>query len=305
MRKLISAFTAVIAAIAILYSNALTAPADVINAQNYFDYSDGSRYYVYTEYSENENCYMFRYDGGGIVTKWEFVGLQEGVDYDVYAMGEAHISIRYIAEKKEFTDLKLTVNFDRWQTSLYVQDITVYVNGFRNYGDFKSGIDGAENSHIFTYTGKGSVKGWELPNLTEGVNYEVLRKDEKSFTVRLINGQNEIPYLNAFVDFGNENREPDKIIDVKNDNIVPAGIIVESSAAMNATDATASTDIVTPIDALSLTAPDVSPDATENLMQNMVIICIAVAVCSASLSGVTVFAMMKKKKKRKTALKKG
>ena len=47
MRKLISAFTAVIAAITILYSNVLTAPAGVINAQNYFDYSDGSRYYVY------------------------------------------------------------------------------------------------------------------------------------------------------------------------------------------------------------------------------------------------------------------
>lgn len=294
MRKFISAFTAVIAAIAVLYSNALTAPASVNNAQNYFDYSDGSRYYVYTEYSENENCYTFRYDGGGIVTKWEFVGLQEDFDYEVYAMGEAHISIRYIAEKKEFTDLKLTVNFDRWQTKLYVQDITVYVNGFRSYGDFEFGIDGVENSHIFTYTGKGDVQEWELPNLTEGVNYEVLKKDEKSLTIRLINGQKEIPYLNAFVDFGNESREPEKITDAKNDNIIPVSIIVESSATMNSTEGKASTDIVTPIEALSLTEPDALPNTTENL--NMPIICIVVAVCSALLSGVLVFAIMTKKK---------
>ena len=151
MKKITSVFVAVVASLFVFCSSVLPAFAySKENIQKYFDYTDGGKYYVYLDYNDEVNCYQYRYDGGGVVTKWEFVGLEEGVDYEVYAMGEAHIAIRYIADKKEFSDLNLTVNFDRWQTKLYVQDITTYVNGLRNYGDFSMGA-GAEDIHIFTY----------------------------------------------------------------------------------------------------------------------------------------------------------
>lgn len=276
MKKFISAFTAVIAVIAILYSNVLPAMANVNNAQNYFDYTDGSKYYVYTEYSEDENCYVYRYDGGGIVTNWEFVGLKEGVDYDVYAMGEAHIAIRYIAEKKEFSDLNLTVNFDRWQTALYVQDITVYINGLRNYGDIDIDYDKTLDIHTYTYMGKGTLVGWEFPNLTEGVNYKVVGKGENSLTIRLINGQNEIPYLNVFVDYSKQSDAAAKELgNSSGEDVVPVSIKAVTQAVSN---------------------EEATVAPAENGAQNMVIICIAVGVCSAAVSGIIVFAVMKKKK---------
>ena len=297
MKKFTSIFTAVIAVIAILCSSILPALASVKDyTQDYLNYTDGSKYYVSTEYDEEQNCYVYRYDGGGIVTKWEFVGLIEGVDYDVYAMGEAHIAIRYIAEKKEFSDINLTVNFDRWQTALYVQDITVYVNGLRNFGDIHSELGEEADSHKFTYSGKGTVVDWEFPNLIEGVNYEVLKKEGNSITLRLINGQNEIPYLNAFVDFVQADE-----MDFNSDDKAPVNIKVESSVSTDSTEVTEKLPSTSDSDkeAEDLSAPtdtNVISDNTESGVQNTIIICIAVGVCSAAVAGIIVFAVMKKRK---------
>lgn len=327
MKKFISAFTAVVAVIVLLYSSVLPAFASVKDyTQNYLDYTDGSKYYVHTEYSKDENCYVYRYDGGGIVTNWEFVGLKEGVDYDVYAMGEAHIAIRFIAEKKDFSALNLTVDFSRWQTALYVQDVTPYVNGLRYYGeayDVYNEYSEAADSLKYTYSGKGSVVDWELPNLTEGVNYEVLKKEGNSITIKLINGQKEIPYLNAFVDFG----KADKETNFNFDGIVPVNIKVKSAAstdsaketekspgtadsdkeANNAQNTSAPADKTEKLPSTAdsekeieaLPAPSEKNDIADNAEsspQNTAIICIAVAVCSAAAAGVIVFAVVKKKK---------
>lgn len=324
MKKFTSIFTAVIMVLAVIGLSVLPAFASVKDyTQNYLDYTDGSKYYVRTEYSKDENCYVYRYDGGGIVTNWEFVGLKEGVDYEVYAMGEAHIAIRYIAEKKDFSDINLTVNFDRWQTALYVQDITVYVNGLRNFGEIHNEFGEVADSLKYTYSGKGSVVDWELPNLTEGVHYEVLKKEGNSITLKLINGQNEIPYLNVFVDFG----KSDKGTDFGLEDTVPVNIKVESPAssapvketekspgtadgdkeADNAQNTSAPADKTENLPSTDDSEKEIeaSPapsekndiaDNAESSPQNTVIICVAVGVCSAAAAGVIVVAAMKKKK---------
>lgn len=282
MKKITSIFTAVVILMVVLCSNILPAFACVnANAKNYSAYTDGSKYYVYTECDEDLNCYVYRYDGGGIVTNWEFVGLKEGVDYDVYAMGEAHIAIKYIGEQKQFEAINITVDFDRWQTALYVQDITAYVNGLRSYGGFKFDLDGATEGHIFTYTGEGTVVGWELPNLKEGVNYEVLAKDEKSFTVKLINGQNEIPYLNVFVDFGRSADETDFGID----NTVPVNIKVEAS--------------ISSVEVGELSSPtdeEISSDNAENSMPDIALFCAIAGVCVIAAVGIIIIVVKNKKK---------
>lgn len=53
-----------------------------------------------------------------------------------------------------------------------------------------------------TYNGDGKLTGWEFPLLEEGKDYEIISQKENSITIKLINKNQELPYINALVDFG-------------------------------------------------------------------------------------------------------
>lgn len=51
-----------------------------------------------------------------------------------------------------------------------------------------------------TYNGNGKLTGWEFPLLEKGKDYEIIFQKGNSITIKLINENHELPYINALVD---------------------------------------------------------------------------------------------------------
>lgn len=58
------------------------------------------------------------------------------------------------------------------------------------------------NACRIEYQGEGRLTGWEFPTLTEGKDYEIITQYDNTIIVKSANG---LPYINALVDFSDEN----------------------------------------------------------------------------------------------------
>lgn len=83
----------------------------------------------------------------------------------------------------------------------YMQDLATYVNDVSNTDDITVSYDQAADAHTFTYVGSGTLTGWTFPWASEGEDYEIVSESGNSITLRFINAEHGIPYLNAVVDF--------------------------------------------------------------------------------------------------------
>lgn len=279
MKKFTAIFTAVIAVIAILCSNILPAFAseqwpERTDFKEPLFYVNGVKSDdVIEDYEISPESQHYMYSGGGTVTGWEFPTLTEGVDYEILSQGTDDIEFKLLNGKAIVPYINVLVDFEHWPIRSNVQDTKAYTNGsFTGHViiTFTPDLEGFR----LEYTAEGSVTGWEFPSMTEGKNYEIIDQKDNYIDIKLINGQDEIPDVNVLVDYSNPKKNDDKAID-QEENSIHAG----STNGLNKADN---------INTVS--------ENTENGIQNMVIICIAVAGCSAAVSGVIVFAVMKKKK---------
>lgn len=93
-----------------------------------------------------------------------------------------------------------------WEDRRNIQDSEGYVNGTVG-GNIYTEYDSATEGLKITYSGEGTLTGWEFPLLVEGQDYDVLSEDidNNAIIIKLLDGgRGEIPYINALVDFGNE-----------------------------------------------------------------------------------------------------
>lgn len=93
-----------------------------------------------------------------------------------------------------------------WEDRRNIQDSAGYVNGTVG-GNIYTEYDSATEGLKITYSGEGTLTGWEFPLLAEGKDYDVLSEDidNNVIIIKLLDGgRGEIPYINALVDFGNE-----------------------------------------------------------------------------------------------------
>ncbi len=82
--------------------------------------------------------------------------------------------------------------------------ITVEVNG-NTSKDVTYKADPDDPAIItFTYTGTGTLEGWEFNGMVEGVDYQVVSEDGNSITFELINDYNGDIDANALVDKDSE-----------------------------------------------------------------------------------------------------
>ena len=155
------------------------------------------------EYDSSSDSFTFSYNGGGTVTGWELPNLKEGVNYEVIDNSNTSFTVKLINGQIRIPYVNVLVDFSSWPVKTEVHDLTVYVDGSRSksfYGEFHRDYDDKTNCHTFTYEGDYNGIAWEFPNLTEGVNYEVVESNSfESITIRLINGQKEIPYVNIWI----------------------------------------------------------------------------------------------------------
>lgn len=93
-----------------------------------------------------------------------------------------------------------------WEDRRNIQGSEGYVNGTVG-GNISTEYDSAAEGLKITYSGEGTLTGWEFPLLAEGQDYDVLSEDidNNVIIIKLLDGgRGEIPYINALVDFGNE-----------------------------------------------------------------------------------------------------
>lgn len=93
-----------------------------------------------------------------------------------------------------------------WEDRRNIQGSEGYVNGTVG-GNIYTEYDSAAEGLKITYSGEGTLTGWEFPLLAEGQDYDVLSEDidNNVIIIKLLDGgRGEIPYINALVDFGNE-----------------------------------------------------------------------------------------------------
>lgn len=89
-----------------------------------------------------------------------------------------------------------------WEPKPDCQDITPCVNDVEFGGEIDSSYNPSTEEHLFTYEGEGVVTGWEFPTSKENTDYEIISQKGNSITIKLINENHELPYINALVDFG-------------------------------------------------------------------------------------------------------
>lgn len=88
-----------------------------------------------------------------------------------------------------------------WEPRPNCQDSLSYVNDEINYSDIESEYDNENDAIIFRYAGKGNINSWEFPLSQEGKDYEIVSQNDNNITIKLINENHELPYINALVDF--------------------------------------------------------------------------------------------------------
>lgn len=91
-----------------------------------------------------------------------------------------------------------------WEPKPNCQDITPCVNDVEFGGIIDSSYDPSTTEHLFTYKGEGIVTDWEFPLSQEGKDYKIISQTSNSITIKLINENHVLPYINALVDFGKE-----------------------------------------------------------------------------------------------------
>ena len=227
MKKFISLFTEILMVLAILCSNALPALADekwpvIEDPKEVLTYINGVKSDdVIEDYEISPDSCHYRYWGGGTVTGWEFPTLTEGVDYEILSRGTDDIEFKLLNGKDIVPYINVLVDFEHWPIRTNVHDITAYTNTTRP-GHVTVTYTPASEGFRLEYTAEGSVTGWEFPNMTEGNNYEVIAQKDNYIDIKLINGQDEIPYVNVLVDYSNPKGNDDSALS-KDENSISAG----------------------------------------------------------------------------------
>ncbi len=67
----------------------------------------------------------------------------------------------------------------------------------------------------FTYTGDGTVIGWEFENMVEGRDYEILSETDNSITIRVFDTYSGNVVANAIVEY-DEEEEDEEVVTKKN-----------------------------------------------------------------------------------------
>ncbi|MCH5317425.1 MAG: hypothetical protein J1E05_05560 [Eubacterium sp.] len=282
MKKFVSLFTEIIMVLVILCSSSLPALADekwpvIEDPKEVLTYINGVKSNdVIEDYEISPDSHHYRYWGGGTVTGWEFPTLTEGVDYEILSRGTDDIEFKLLNGKDIVPYINVLVDFEHWPIRTNVQDITAYTNTTRP-GHVTVTYTPASEGFRLEYTAEGSVTGWEFPNMTEGKNYEVIAQKDNYIDIKLINGQDEIPYVNVLVDYSNPKGNDNDKDQAANEN--------ENSITADATNGEVKTDNINSV-----------IENTENDMDSTALIYVAAGVCA--VAAVVVISIVVKKHKK-------
>ena len=87
-----------------------------------------------------------------------------------------------------------------WEPRPDAQSALSYVNGEIG-GNIYVEADPQTGGCKITYDDNGRLIGWEFPLLEEGKDYKIISQSDNSITIKLMNENHELPYINALVEF--------------------------------------------------------------------------------------------------------
>lgn len=87
-----------------------------------------------------------------------------------------------------------------WEPRPDAQSALSYVNGEIG-GNIYVEADLQTGGCKITYDDNGRLIGWEFPLLEEGKDYKIISQSDNSITIKLMNENHELPYINALVEF--------------------------------------------------------------------------------------------------------
>ena len=86
----------------------------------------------------------------------------------------------------------------QWTPREHPQDTIGCVNGAQS-DEIIAQADRDLGGCKFTYRGKGTLTGWEVPLLEEGKDYKILSQSGRSITIASLDEEGCLPYINAKV----------------------------------------------------------------------------------------------------------
>lgn len=86
----------------------------------------------------------------------------------------------------------------QWTPREHPQDTIGCVNGAQS-DEIIAQADRDLGGCKFTYRGKGTLTGWEVPLLEEGKDYKILSQSGRSITIAALDEEGCLPYINAKV----------------------------------------------------------------------------------------------------------
>lgn len=89
-----------------------------------------------------------------------------------------------------------------WEPRPNCQDTIACVNDKEYSDDIKMSYNNDSEQFAISYNGKGVVTNWEFPLSQENKDYKIISQSNNTIYIKLINKNQELPYINALVDFG-------------------------------------------------------------------------------------------------------
>ena len=88
-----------------------------------------------------------------------------------------------------------------WEPRPNCQDTIACVNDKEYSDDIKMSYNNDSEQFAISYNGKGVVTNWEFPLSQEDKDYKIISQSNNTIYIKLINKTQELPYINAIVDF--------------------------------------------------------------------------------------------------------
>lgn len=88
-----------------------------------------------------------------------------------------------------------------WGPRPNCQDTIACVNDKEYSDDIKMSYNNDSEQFAISYNGKGVVTNWEFPLSQENKDYKIISQSNNTIYIKLINKTQELPYINAIVDF--------------------------------------------------------------------------------------------------------
>lgn len=88
-----------------------------------------------------------------------------------------------------------------WEPRPNCQDTIACVNDKEYSDDIKISYNNDSEQFTISYNGKGVVINWEFPLSEENKDYKIVSQSNNTIYIKLINKNQELPYINAIVEF--------------------------------------------------------------------------------------------------------